>query len=301
MQVNKDVGGVGFADTATWCTQVGLTGNSCLIDRLSQNGTSDAEAMRIFEIRVDNYGIPTLDPLEVTAALSKMEANSGVVGPLYISYIMDNLTHVRQMMADTLKEVMDNNFLAVEPKYRFYRWHMVTTITAAKIMRDLGVCKFDIKGLIEFAKEAVISLCVASKETNEMTADEILFSFIQDNSEQILATRRYEEVPPDDADRVPLKKYIARMIVGDKSIQDVNIGLFIVDRKVLNQWCLANRHDLKKLEADLFRMGLLWKKNEKATITRGIPKLAKTQIRCDWFTLKRLLDDRDDIKLTGAK
>lgn len=301
LQVNKDVGGVGFADTATWCTQVGLTGNSCLIDRLSQNGTSDAEAMRIFEIRVDNYGIPTLDPLEVTAALSKMEANSGVVGPLYISYIMDNLTHVRQMMADTLKEVMDNNFLAVEPKYRFYRWHMVTTITAAKIMRDLGVCKFDIKAMTKFAKEAVENLCNASKEVNEKTADEILFEFIQDYSDQIVTTRRLDDVSPEEADRIPLKKYIGRMVFGDKSVKGSIVGLFFVERRVLSQWCLANRYDSKKLESDLEKMGLLWKKNERARIGRGIPKLAKTQIRCDWFTLGGLLDDRDDIKLTGAK
>ena len=292
--------GTAFANTASWCTQVGLTGNSCLIDRLSENGTSDAEAMRIFEIRTDNYPVPALDPMEVIGALSRMQANAGAVGPKYIQYIMDNRVHVEALMAETMRQVMDDKYLAVEPKYRFYRWHMVTSITAIKIMNTIGVTRFDVDKVIEFAKEAVMALCNASQERNEMTADEILFAFMHDKSEEILTTRRMDDIPADELDRIPNRRYIGRLIRGDKNIHDNKVGLFIVSRKELSSWCLDNRVDKKKLEDDLEAMGILWKRNERFVLTRGVPKLPSAQVRCNWIIVDKLLkkfeedDDNDE-------
>ena len=294
LQVNKNEGAVGFADTASWCTQIGLTGNSCLIDRLAQNGSSDAEAMRIFEIRVDNYDIPKLDPLMVSSELSKMEENAGVVGPIFIQYVVNNLTHVRAMMAETLKQVMDDKFLAVEPKYRFYRWHIVTTLTAAKIMADLGVCKFDIKKLTAFAKEAVVSLCTTAGEKHSLSAPEILFSFIQDISDQTITTRRMEDIPQDELDRIHAKKYVARAIRGDKNVNDEYDGSFIVQRVELSRWCLANRYDIKKLESDLKEIGVLREKNRRFNLSRGIPKLPKVQLRTNWFMIDKLIEVQNE-------
>lgn len=281
--------GTAFVNTSTWCTQVGLTGNTCLIDRLSENGTSDAETMRIFEIRSDVYPVPSLDPMTVIEALSKMQANAGAVGPKYISYIMDNRMRVEALMAETMQQVVDSQYLAVEPKYRFYRWHMVTSITAIKIMNEIGVTHFDVDRVIEFAKEAVQFLCMSSQERNGQPADEILFEFMQDNSESILTTRRLDDIPADEIDRIPNRRYIARLIRGDRNVRDENQGLFIISRRDLSKWCLNNRYDRKKLEDDLEAMGLLWRRDVKSTITRGVAKLPSPQIRCDWVNLGKTL------------
>ena len=69
-----------------------MTANSCLLSKLASRGNTEAEAMRVFEIRVDQYDIPKLDPVEVSAAVAEIEKNMGCAGEVFINLKAEKYT-----------------------------------------------------------------------------------------------------------------------------------------------------------------------------------------------------------------
>jgi len=150
--------GVRFAGRESWHLQAALTGNTYIGARLAKNGQTEAGAMRLFEIRVDGYNIPKLEPLAVAKQLTEMSHNAGAVGDSYIKWVVNHKAEVSEMFAEVSTRIPADSALMADPKYRFLRDHVILTMSAAKIMKSLGVIAFDLDRLFTFAVKTVNQL-----------------------------------------------------------------------------------------------------------------------------------------------
>lgn len=121
MRLRSAAGRVAFSQRESWRTQVAMTANSCLLSKLASRGNTEAEAMRVFEIRVDQYDIPKLDPVEVSAAVAEIEKNMGCAGEVFIKYLVTHRALVSRMLMESYQLFNSDPELMTEPKYRAIR------------------------------------------------------------------------------------------------------------------------------------------------------------------------------------
>lgn len=183
-------------DTATWKSQSVITGNTNWLDVLSQgNANFDPESMRIFEINTDDY--PTIPSLPnkrwVDEQVAHIKDNAGPVGELYCQYLVDHKDEVKAALSsfydkhDCLKEFD-------EAKFRYYRNHVACTITAAELMKQLGVIDFDLEKLYTFAMDAAKTLVEKSHIKNMDALDKIR-RFLTDMAPWTVVTEHYDNGP----------------------------------------------------------------------------------------------------------
>lgn len=302
MRLQARGGQVGFANRETWRLQGAITGNTHLIGRLSLNGNSEAESMRLFEIRLDGYDIPLLDPMAVSASLAEMSKNMGSAGTEFIKYVVTHRSKVVQMLVGTLESFDASAELMREPKYRFFRNHMACTLTAAKIMQNLGVIEFDLGKLRTFAVEAVANLIGETRESTVLTPDRALERMIQDLSPQIISTPTYPIKQAKFAEPINiigLRDSVAGRAVRATATQrdQFDQRLFLSCRAV-QDWCLKNRVDLTALSRGLKDRGILLDKSMRVTLGKGT-NLTTPQTRCWMLDLRRIEGGDDDATETN--
>lgn len=254
-------GAVKFAHQETWSSQSVITGNSHMTAQLTTNGNSEAEAMRLFEIRIDKYNIPTLQPLEVSEYVNVVMKHAGTAGHEFIKYLVTHRAEVEDRVQNYAKKEEFPNELVVESKYRFYRYHICCTMVAAEIMSELGICQFDINNLRDFAMRAVQDLCQEVKD-NAPTGTDLLAQLLEHLDEHTIETtmftakRNTYHVGDFPKFRPPL---LARRIVGsDSSIDPVYNNTVLVYSHAIKDWLKENRGmDADVLAKDLTEAGVL--------------------------------------------
>jgi hypothetical protein len=274
-----------FANAVEWKTHIGMTGNTCLLDLLATKGNSDAEAMRLFEIRIDRYKIPKLPTAEVNGYTNDIANNAGPAGEKFIKYVVENYNEVQGRLNAFLMKIIKVPVVGTEPKCRFLRWHITCSMVAGEIMRDLGICEFDLDKLFDFAVEAATELVKRSNESSAPTMEDVLGRFMSDISDVTLVTQ-CETV--SEAERFPLRNYVARLIRNSENKDAISNGLFTVHRTALVEWCRKNRFDIIQLENELSASGVLIKKSERDSIARGVPQISSGRKRCDVFDLSKI-------------
>ncbi len=296
LRLRSTGGRVEFADRERWRTHVAMTGNSHISARLSEGGNSEAEAMRIFEIRIDSYDIPKLDPVEVSRYVSYMSKNIGCAGEAIIKFIVANKGRVEQMMSEATELILQNPDLAAEPKYRFYRNHMICTITMARIATELGIIKFDISKMVEFAQACVNQIFEEVKANNAPTWDTSLAKMLTDLSPRIFTTPYYDSYA--SADKAILQVScpygaVGRAIKSDGIVVDnAYNNRLILSAAAARAWCNENRIDANDFAFKLENAGILLQKSLRASLGRGT-NLAIPQQRCWLMDISRFEDDQE--------
>lgn len=288
-------GGVAFSNRESWRTQVAMTGNSHLGARLALGGNTEAEAMRVFEIRVDQYNIPKLDPLAVSTAVSEIEKNSGVAGEVFVKYLVQNRNTAVNILLDTYGLFTGEEDLMTEPKYRFFRNHMAVTLAGARILKDLGVVKFDIEKLRDFAVEAVRALLKETKDLNTVEPEDILSQMLTDLSPRIATTLTFEV-----GSNEPLYQFtsnqglVGRAIRGNDLKRDEHDGKMWVSIKAVREWCVEHRVDMSTLTRKALSLGVITQRSVRVYLGKSMT-VVTPQTRCWEFDLKKLetLGDND--------
>ena len=183
-------GTVRFADQEQWASQSVLTSNNRITSQLAVNNNAEAEAMRVFEIRVDTYDIPQLDVLEFNAHVNELAENYGCAGELYIQYLVDHRKDVAQRVKDYFKTFDSSEQIVQDQKLRFYRNHIVCTMVAAEIMTELGVIQFNLEALRKFALEAVNKL-IQDVLDNTPKGIDLMRQMLNDMEDTTLETLTY--------------------------------------------------------------------------------------------------------------
>ena len=243
LRLRATSGAVRFADRETWHLHAACTGNSYIGARLAQNGQSEAEAMRIFELRVDKYDIPQLNPIEVTQKLAAMNRNAGCAGEALIRWLVSHKDEFTQAAKEVQGVVVEDETLITNAKYRFFRNHVILSLTAAAIMKNLGIIEFDLRKLTEFALQAVKDLCEMAKLANAVDYDSALTEMIDSMQMDILVTPMYRlprNSPPYDFR--PKTALVGRAIKSPKPTEEFNNKLYL-SSKAIRQWCVEHRVD----------------------------------------------------------
>ena len=281
MRLKSTGGEVSFGDREHWRTHTAMTGNADIGAALSQNGNTEAEAMRVFEIHVDDFLIPELDPVSVSTAVSEVARNSGVAGEAYIKYLVSKRSEVIDLLKESLEEISTDQDLVGQPRYRFYRNHMACTLTAAKIMKELKVIDFDIDRLRNFAIVAVRAIFDRVAEGNVSTNySAVLARMLMDIGPRIVTTPTLTPVGTDEPYRVscPLG-LVGRSIKANSAKKDEHDGKLLISISAINDWCAEKRVDKKCFAAELTRLGLLKSIGDRFSIGKGTT-MTSAQQRC---------------------
>lgn len=282
MRLRAAGGQVRFAERASWRTQTAMTGNANIGAKLSANGNAEAEAMRVFEICTDNLPIPKLDPLETSRRVAEIARNAGAAGDLYVKWLVAHRTdEVQRIIGEVAEKVVIDKSLASQPKYRFYRNHMICTLTAAEIMHQLGVIAFDLDKLYRFA-------IVAVRECFAQVADLVSVGDPMDTLSEMLTAfgGRMVVTPTLDVEKgyepyklVCPQGLVGRAIHSNTAKKDTFDGTLYLSASAVSKWCAENRIPKRRLISDLTRMSVLRSAQARTSLGRGT-NIVTAQQRC---------------------
>jgi hypothetical protein len=302
LTVGKGSSGVRFADAQTWALCLFLTANKDMHATMaSHQSNTQAEAVRLIQIKIDRYDIPKLKMSEVEAAKKQMEMNQGAAGDLFLRYVTANLDDVMRRMTRWGVRLEDD---MPDIKYRFYRNHAICGFTAIEICNELGITKFDIEKLYEFTQQLFVELAVSVKEQNTVTPEDALSRMLNDLSPRILVTTEYRDGRdsrgPEDANRISNGAVAGRHIMGNQNTKDHPLtGKLFLIKKEIQDWCLKHRVDYKQLIDAATALGIADDVKEKFNVGRGT-KVSAGQHRCVVLDMLKF-EGVDNKKLISTK
>lgn len=270
MRLKSTGGRVGFAIRETWRLHSGMTANTSIMERLSQKGNAEAETMRVFEIRVDSYNIPALDPVAVSTAVTAIERTAGSAGEVLLKYIITHQAEVTQMLVDNLTKVATDANISSDAKYRYYRNHIACTLTAAQLMKKLCGIKFDVDRMLVFALGVVSRISEANALINSVDAMDVFSLMLRDMGPRIISTPWFKR--PDSKAlldvRCPLG-VIGRAITGCGEYNDEYTGKLYLETRSIIDWCAEHRVDFASLRQQLKEAAVLVECNSKIRLGTG--------------------------------
>jgi hypothetical protein len=168
-------------NNTTWCNITISSGNASVVDALQNlKSTADGELRRVLEVAFHKYTGST--KVEIDEVFSKLNANYGVAGPVYIQYIIENHDHVMGLLAKMQAKV--DKALGLDQTDRFYSCILTCAFVGALIAKKLGLIDIDIPRIYQYAL-GVVAETVASNQSsvgNPLTiAQETLGAFINEN------------------------------------------------------------------------------------------------------------------------
>lgn len=282
--------GVKAADTATWNLSALITANKHLGSALASNGNTQAEAVRLFEIKVDTCDIPVLNTADVTQALKRIERNMGSAGEKYIQYLVQNLDHVTDLWREEAHTLADDAAETQQQQYRYFRQHMLCTLTAARVLASLGLIQFDLERLRAWAIAHVSRLCQDVVENNTVSGDTAIHQLIGDLSPRILVTSECRDgrntKGPEDMGRfyeAPAGRYIQWSPHSSDSLR----GRLYLSKKDVREWCLKNRVEQDTILRAAEDLGVLINKDETFQLGKGTT-VPTGRVRCLVLDLHKL-------------
>jgi hypothetical protein len=176
------------------------------------------------------------------------------------------------------------------PKYRFYRAHAAATLTAASIMKDLGVIDFDLERLFLFSMGLMRELCDSVTETNMLTAENALNMMVNDLQPNILNTYEYRDNRYVNGPELTQRVYgpvAGRFILGDAKGKDPYSGMLFLSRQKMKNWCVEHRIELSKVIEHAQQGGIYVGDNRRFNLTRGTT-LAAIIMPCAQFDTNKM-------------
>lgn len=283
-------GGIRKASQVEWSLSPYVTANKDLHAILSMHSAnSQAEAVRMVQIRVDDYDIPQFGDGEVDSALKQMQVNSGPAGEAFVQYVVAHRENVFALFQSQLAKLSPH---IPGPKYRYYRNHAAATLAAATILHTLGIVTFNLDALFVFTIRLMKKLSDAVIETNMLTPEDALSLMINELSPRIVSTVEYRETRdargPERVNRV-FAAVAGRYILGGSDKKEKLAGKLYIVRKDMKDWCQKQRIDLVAVLDYAASQGMLLNDNEKFTLTRGT-ELPSINARCVCLDIAKMVD-----------
>ena len=152
-----------------------------------------------------------------------------------------------------------------DSRYRFYRAHSACTLVMAGIAKELGIIEFDLYALRDFTLKLVTELADTVAETNSVTEEEAFNRMMISIAGRILVTQEYRDKRDGRGPESPRNR-----IIGDIAGRYIlKTGEMVISQKEIRDWCVKNRFDYNVMLDRLDIDGVLMKRGEKFTLTRG--------------------------------
>lgn len=314
-------GSVSLTEPNTWCMAPVVTGNFDFHGLLAaHNANSEAEAVRLIQIRVGEEGIqPPIEPpiplqdmtpaqlktyntdaaRVVQGCLDRIMANAGVAGRAFVQYIVTNREQVRALISDTAGQLLS---ALPETRHRYYRAHASCTLAAAHIAKELGIIEFDLDELYEYTVSLLTDLAETVTDTNTIEEGDIFNRMLNSLLPRILVTVEYRDKRSKDGPETPRNRVhgevCGRYVLGSATRKDF-AGQLMLAHKDVREWCMANRVDFDGLLGELDDAGALLRRHERVTLTRGTD-MPTVQARCIVIDLHKLHNDSLTLVQTPA-
>lgn len=274
--------GVRMASQVEWAMSPYVTANKDLHAILAQNAAnSQAEAVRMIQIKIDEYNIPQYANGVVDLELGQMKRNMGSAGEAMVQWVVQNTSEVEDMFREVMTDISTH---IPGPKYRFYRNHATTTLVALKIMQKLEIAEFDYQKLRDFALHLMRKLAEEVTEANVVTAEDSLSMLVNDLMPRILSTKEYRDGRdargPEYGNRIH-QSFAGRYIYGDDRKSPFSGRLYLV-KKDVKDWCVKHRVELNGILSHAREHGYLVSAGERFNLTKGT-EYAAVQTTCIVF------------------
>lgn len=280
--------GVGFAETHSWALSPFVTANIDLHSALaSKNGNTQAEAVRMIQVKVDHHEMTDMLASEVHDCVRKMERNRGVAGDAYLKYVV---THRKEVEDAMVKWATAIETAVPAAKYRFYRGHAECSLAAIEITNNLGITNFDMDALFKYVVRLFAELAETVTEQNSMTAEDALSAMVTRLSPRFIVSREYRHARTESPEELrSIDEPAGRYIIG--STRETKLaGRLYISKQAVRDWCATNRTSVKVLLAEAERLGVLIPlspADERFYLGRGTSQ-ATGQTRCICIDYRKL-------------
>lgn len=276
--------GVRMAARQAWRMSPMVTANNDIHLALSgMQSNTEAESVRIVQIRTERYNMPVLSEAEVPSAVEQMCRNKGVAGELFVRHIVTNLADVESLWRHTMAEVTK---LVPGSKFRFYRNHAACTLTALQITNELRITEFNYGVLFDFAIKLMQGLSEEVDTDNVQTPKDAFMRMVNELMPRIILTNEYrdgrDKAGPEEAPRIH-GAIAGRYISGTGMRQDAYAGHLYLTKRDFKTWCGTNRVSPNEIEEFLRSQAAWMEVPAKFLFTRGtnLPMLQSPCIGVD--------------------
>ena len=221
-----------------------------------------------------------------------MEANQGCAGHALIKYMVTHKKEVKALLRESMDGLLKAQDLVTEPRYRYFRNHIACTMTAAKIMKKLGVIDFDLDKLEAFAITAIRKMIISEADFAMVDPVDTLSDMVLDLSPRIITTETFD-LPQG---RVPYQVSCPQGIVGRRIQSTGNMvdpkynNRLLIQTSHARQWCVDHRVDMSKMIRELTKLGVLLSTTNRAVLGKNT-NLTTTQQRVWEIDLTKLQGD----------
>lgn len=271
--------GVRMAMRAMWRLLLCATSNRDLhsyLGTMQQN--TEAEAVRILQILLDNYHIPQLEKGELDMYLRQMSMNMGKAGEEFVKWVVQN-----RLTAERINQKWYNKISGYirGTQYRFYHCQAANTMASAEILKDLGIIDFDIDKLFEFTISLLSESCTAVEKNNSVDPEEAFNTMLNDLSPRILVTNEFRDSRdsrgPENVGNIQIPA--GRYIRPHPTVKSEIAGRLYLVKKEIRDWCTKNRMNEVHIMEYIQRSGVLISSSVKITVGRGTTA-ATSNLRC---------------------
>ncbi len=233
LTVTRGNSGTRLAASSTWAMSPFVTANTDLHSILASRGDTQAEAVRLIQIRIDQYKMSDLQGSEVTSAMKMIELNMGAAGEEYIKYVVAHLDEVLAIMAKWGKRIEKD---VPDSKYRFYRAHAICSMTGLEITNHLKITSFNLDAVYKFALDLFSELADVVSQQNTITPEDALNRMVTDLSPRVITTTEYRDARdgrgPEEVKYNSNNAPVGRYITGNVNTKDNPLsGKLFLSRK----------------------------------------------------------------------
>lgn len=243
-----------------WAMSPYITSNNHLGRLLSADGSSsEAQAVRVFEISLESLGLPKLPATTMLKAEAQVKANRGCAGVEYIKHITTNTAAVAADCITWHDRVLQDSRRLADSRYRFFRGHIATTMAALRVMRELRLLDFDLEAVYLWAVHYIENLISEIAEHNSSSTDDQLSRMVNALSPQIIVSYGYNDGRA--VRETPLRPVhgepVGRHILGGEKVPKQLHNVLALSKHAIRQWCAKFRVDYTTLLRDAADVGAI--------------------------------------------
>lgn len=224
-----------------------------------------AEASRIFQ-----YYVPprTLTKEYADETFDKLNDNFGLAGPIYMQAVMADKDKVRDRIKHWVKVI--DKMANVGSNERFWSIVPACVLTGVEIARSVGLVRYDVRGLLDFAIRTINSMRVNVGE-NVATPLGLLAEYMNSNLRNTLILGSIPGGTQPVLRQAPSGELRIRI--------DDGLGRASIDRTHIRHFCVEKGTDPATLRDELQKLGILLDDNHKVVLGKGT-NLKSVQTRC---------------------
>jgi hypothetical protein len=259
----------------SWSTFLITSSNSSLYDKLSRlKSTADGELRRLIELRITRP--LTITKAESDAIFGKLQHHYGMAGPLFVTYVMNNLDKVRAFTYGIQAQL--DRLLNNQQQDRYYSLIGACGIAGGHITRDLNLHNIPVEPVLNYLIATLngIQVDVLRPAADASSiAVEALSSYISENLHNALVVNGNRI-----GNAAPIARFLPRGPLRFRFEPDT--GLVWIPTSALKEYFTERQIDVRSAVSELASMGYLSSSTAimKRIAAGALEGLESSAIRC---------------------